>query len=683
MGQGFKNRKRKDSAAMQNLVITDSGEELVARLIAGTATAAFTKVSASDHDYSRVELKSLTGLEGIRQTVAVSGVSRAGAAMVEVLAAMDNSGVEAGYYTRALGLYAEDGEGDEVLFGVSIETENPFYLPPFCGKTVSSITYRLNVKVDNSAQIKVEMNPGAYPTIEQVEWVQGAIGTHASSTIYSEGGIHGLRYFEGALQVREPSGEWADVGGGGGIPPSNVINPKIKAGDGQLTITWGDPGDTIVEGKTLCTWKGTKLVQKVGGFPESIKDGEVLVDNQTLDAYKDDGFVVQNLTNGAVYYFALFPYADTGAANANVRNRISGAPQPYKIMTVNIDLSNRDPLTSVTYADDAVGMEPKSAAWDGFFGHYPVLFKDGAEVGKLNPGNFAQFEDGSAADITSGEAGDVMVAFPRRGVRISTVGDTLKVSMTDDPDSPDFKYYAHERGDSRREAFYLGAYKGYVGSSKLRSLSGKTPTGGKTMGAFRGQAHAMGEGYENSGFYQLTFRQVMYILKYKNLDSQAAVGQGYVNATAVASTGGTNTKGMDYGDTFCNSQVKLFGLEDFWGNIWEWIDGVATDSTHNILTATDGFNDSATGYIIRGQGGDISTAYMSKPQGTSETGFLGKEASGSKATYFCDMVKSAPSCIGLFGGYRRYEDGAGAFCLYIGENLSASGDSLGSRLMFL
>jgi len=37
---------------------------------------------------------------------------------------------------------------------------------------------------------------------------------------------------------------------------------------------------------------------------------------------------------------------------------------------------------------------------------------------------------------------------------------------------------------------------------------------------------------------------------------------------------------MNYGSTSTsNLHVKLFGIEDFWGNIWEWVDGMTTDGT--------------------------------------------------------------------------------------------------------
>ena len=480
---------------MQNLVITSKGQELMSRLIAGTTTATFTKIAGSDHDYSGVSLEALTELEDVKQNVLVSKVTRTDLTLVEVLAALDNHDLTEGYYVKALGLYAKDGDGEEMLYAVSVETVAPDYLPAFSGKTISSITYRLITKVDNSEQVTLEVNPGAFPTIEQVDNIQKMIELHTATKVFSEEGVHGMRYFNDTLQVQNEAGEWVDVeGGGGGIAPNNVSDLKMKVGNEKLTITWSDPADTVVEGQTLCTWKGTKLVQKVGSFPENPKDGTLILDNQTRDKYKTNGFEITGLTNGETYYFALFPYSDTGEANTNVANRTKGTPQPFRTMTVRIDLANSNPSSCITYQDDAVGMTAKSSDWDNFFGHYPVLLKNGVEVGKLNPNNFAQFEDGSAADITSGDAGDVMIAFPRRGVKISTSGDILTISMTDDPDNSDFTYYAHTRGTTRKEVFYLGAYKGYVASSKLRSLSGKAPTASQTIGTFRTQAHANGTG---------------------------------------------------------------------------------------------------------------------------------------------------------------------------------------------
>ena len=62
----------------------------------------------------------------------------------------------------------------------------------------------------------------------------------------------------------------------------------------------------------------------------------------------------------------------------------------------------------------------------------------------------------------------------------------------------------------------------------------------------------------------------MFILKYKNLNCQTALGRGYVDKTSSGSTvqtGLTNTKGFNYGLTTSgtdstNNRVKFLGIED-------------------------------------------------------------------------------------------------------------------------
>jgi hypothetical protein len=501
---------------------------------------------------------------------------------------------------------------------------------------------------------------------------------HIAKGINTENGIHGLRYYNDVLSFYNGTA-WIEIEtGSGGVAPGNVSGINIAPGSGVLKIKFTDPDDTA--------WAGTKVVMKAGSYPNNERDGTVILDNTTKNTYSENPFTQSGLTNGTTYYFGFFPYSADGAVNYNVANRGTGTPVAYRTMGITIDLANSNPATSLTYTDDAVGMTPGSTAWDDFFGHYPVMLLNGVENYKLNPNNFAQKVDGvTAADITSGNDGDVMIAFPRRGVTISTSGNIVTIKMTDNPDNAAFEYNAHTRGTTAKDKFYLGAYKGNTISSKLRSLSGKAPTATQTIGTFRTQAQANGAGYENSGFYQLIFRQCMYLLKYKNLNSQVALGRGYVDANSAAiATGGTNAKGMDFGEGTGKLQMKLFGIEDFWGNIWEWIDGLVTDASRNMLTANSSFNDTGSGYTNNGQGATANIGnYMSKPQGGTKTGFIAKEVSGSETTYFCDYASLLASCVACFGGYWSDASGAGAFRLHVTYAASDSYAAVAARLMYL
>lgn len=304
-------------------------------------------------------------------------------------------------------------------------------------------------------------------------------------------------------------------------------------------------------------------------------------------------------------------------------------------------------------------------------------------VGYLDPDDFSKFADGTDADITSGDAGDVMIEIPKLGVKIATSGDTLTVQVTDDPNKEGFQYYAHTRqtmGD--RDKVYIGAFLASNVSSKLRSLSGKTPIE-TSLTEMRTLAQTNGSGYEQIAFYQLTLLQCLFLIKYKNRDSQTALGMGYTassNASAVQ-TGGTVAKGMDFGETTGTQQMKFLGIEDFWGNYCQWLDGLVSSSDYHALTATTNFNDDGTGYNDLGKIVISDTyGYMKTPQGTNETGFIIKQGNGSQTTYFADSVFLGRGGIAYFGGGCADGSSVGAFCLIV---LSFPEGKLGGRLMYL
>lgn len=362
---------------------------------------------------------------------------------------------------------------------------------------------------------------------------------------------------------------------------------------------------------------------------------------------------------------------------------------PPVVYGVSIDLTNSNPETAVTYTDDAVGMTAGSADWYTnpiFKKIKPCLFKDGAVVGYLNPDNFAQFEDGSPADITSGDAGDVMIEIPKTGYKISKVDNTLTVQITDAADKDGFSYMAHTReNEGDRDKLYIGAFLGSVAGDKLRSLSGKTPTNYETIGSFRTKAQANGQGYDQFAFYPMTLLQCLYLIKYKNLNSQAALGMGYVNSDDYMpkDTGATLDKGMDFGSSDAYTQMKFLGIEDFWGNLYQWIDGLVASGDGNALVATTGFNDDGNGYTDKGFVSNGDGGYMKIPQGTNDLGFMFHTGGGSSTTYFSDSADFYAGCVPFFGGCFFDDAYAGAFRLCVGYDASSADVDIGARLMFL
>lgn len=93
-----------------------------------------------------------------------------------------------------------------------------------------------------------------------------------------------------------------------GFPPGDVTSISSTVNNGRVLIKWSDPKDTVVDGTTISAWKGTLLIRNADHYPESIKDGDVVVDNTTRDAYKNTWYTDSGLTNNHKYYYRFFPY---------------------------------------------------------------------------------------------------------------------------------------------------------------------------------------------------------------------------------------------------------------------------------------------------------------------------------------------------------------------------------------
>ena len=368
-----------------------------------------------------------------------------------------------------------------------------------------------------------------------------------------------------------------------------------------------------------------------------------------------------------------------------------------KIYGVKIDTTNSNPLSALIYTDNAVGFTPalgnngvfNAGSWTDKFPFNaikPCLYKNGAVNYYLNPNNYAQKVDGvTASDITSGTDGDVMIEFPKIYWKFETIGTDLYIKYSDTQIDSTYKCLAHLRGTTEKDKCYISAYMGYSLTSKLRSLSGKTPTATTTIGAFRTLAQANGAGYDQMAYYQLLMLQVLYTIMFKNRDSQTALGRGYVDGNiASIATGGSNAKGMFYGETTGKLQNKFCGIEDFYGNCYYWIDGFFSDASRNILIANQIFNDTGSGYANYGVGAiaDVS-GYISTIQGTTETGFVIKAATGSTTTHYCDFGGLAASILPAFGGSWTDAYDAGAFQLYGYNSTAYSYVTVAARIMAL
>lgn len=369
--------------------------------------------------------------------------------------------------------------------------------------------------------------------------------------------------------------------------------------------------------------------------------------------------------------------------------------EPPKIYGVRIDKTNSNPLTAVTYINDAVGMSPAPAGggasgWDNVFPFNqirPVLFKDGKVVAELSRNDFSKDVGGSPVDITSGVAGDVMIEFPKVFWKITSNTDEIIVQFSEKRIDERWKALAHTRGDVEKEKIYVGAYLASESAGKYRSLSGKTPVINRPFDTHRSSCKANGVGYEMTTFYQILLLQILYLTKYKSLDSQTALGKGYAASTNTTSTqtGGANNKGLDYGEISGTQQMKFCGVEDFWGNYYWVFDGAVTDTNWNLLIGTDSYNSTGSGYNNFGQTSAANIkGYVKDIRGTTETGFIAKNTEGSASTWFCDYGAVHANCVPRFGSHFSSDQYNGAFNMVIDMDKGSSATPiLGARISFV
>lgn len=280
-------------------------------------------------------------------------------------------------------------------------------------------------------------------------------------------------------------------------------------------------------------------------------------------------------------------------------------PNPYPIYTVVIDLDDPNPNTRCTYADDAKDMipmnylSPSENDWANKFPFNqirPCVF-DSANYtpGKVpksyvKPNNYRQYLD-STTSISSND--DVMVEFPRFFHRVKTIGRKLYVSICEVKSTNEFNNFSHLKPDGTYASrIYIGAYLTYASSSKAYSQYGKTLTQ-TTISTHRTNASARGAQLMN--YYMISMLQLLYVMAFKTTSTQK-YALGNITTSSILATGTTDAKGMYF--THDNGkqgqqQMKIFGVEDLWGNYTCFTEGTKTSagSISNTVNIHLGYKD--------------------------------------------------------------------------------------------
>lgn len=340
--------------------------------------------------------------------------------------------------------------------------------------------------------------------------------------------------------------------------------------------------------------------------------------------------------------------------------RLTPTTDPNGLVTVAI---TTEPQPAV---GTGAGSSPfdRYAPWSGMY--VCNLSADGTETAKQGDGSFSY------------STADVMVYIPEFYYRVI--------------DTENIRYFYISDGQTGGFEVHPGSGKyvaRYDTSAGYASVTGTAPLVNITRATVRTQSRAKGSGWDGYDYVTWCAVWLLYLVEFSDWNSQSVIGAGITGASAAQNNGGTDSMTYHTGraegaDTL--SAVQYRNIENPWGNVWQWIDGINFNNlVPYICTAPINYaDDTTTDYTEAGatlpSSGWIMEIGLSLD---SSWGFLPDSSGGSASSYISDYVYSGSGWkVLMIGGGWGSSSNAGIFCFHANYSSSDIGASFGSRILY-
>lgn len=240
----------------------------------------------------------------------------------------------------------------------------------------------------------------------------------------------------------------------------------------------------------------------------------------------------------------------------------------------------------------------------------------------------------------------------------------------------------------------------------LCSIGSAKPYSGLTQNATRANTRAIsakrGSGWSQWYAATVAASQMLMMIEYNTFNLQSAIGMGAVSkaddgATSMTEyTGATIPLGNDSGVVVNANGVQIVsyrGEENFWGNIWTWVDGINVYcyGEHEIYIADHAFVDNtANGYKATGFTAAKVNGYVSAfGFGDDEFDwlFIPSETTGNSSLPVGDHYWQNATYNGWLvahlGGRWVSGSDAGAFCWHLYDSSGSRDRGIGGRLVYV
>lgn len=466
-------------------------------------------------------------------------------------------------------------------------------------------------------------------------------------------------------------------------PASLTLNMTAKSG--KFTVTRKGSG-------TISATSSNTNVATVGAINQTT--GEVTI--SSVNDTSGTATITFKVAEDSNY---LAPANKTGAVTASFREYLYG---------FDITLSDSNPATRVSYPSDVensafakavmnFGAAFSYGGWPSTPGSKfmprPCMLKyDGTVAYYLNPNDYTKKTDGTASDVANVNfGGNAMMEWPKIYVKRWESGGVYHFRCSDVKVDGDYECWSnYDKNSHEIPHFYTPIFFGSKDSSnRLRSISGQANMVSQT--AQTEVTYAKNNGadiwYTEVAADRFLIQDLL-VMMFKSTDLQATAGMGVVSASAAIAPGTMNARGLFWGSNDKTSGVKVFGMENWWGNIWRRTAGwmlvnnehklKLTRGTKDGTTAAD-YNFDGTGYLTTGAK-LTANGYISSMK-TERYGRLPIAASGSSTTYEADYTyQNFGTRYAVAGGIWYSDLYAGPFYTDLDITPGITGTDLGAAL---
>jgi len=240
---------------------------------------------------------------------------------------------------------------------------------------------------------------------------------------------------------------------------------------------------------------------------------------------------------------------------------------------------------------------------------------------------------------------------------------------------------------------------------KLSSVAGIKPISGNQNTLTRANARILAEnrgtGWQLFDFNQLSALQLLFMTEYATLNSQSIfegvtdLASGLGNeAINTGYTAGVGAGSLDLGNTsgevsvLATQPFSYRGIENWYGLIWQWIDGINIKEDYNPWIADHDYIDDTfaapyvdTGLTLVAANGFVSAIEFDS---VNDFAFLASAVAGSSSTYLCDYYFQATgNRVAKFGGGWNSKTDAGAFVLHLTDSSARAYLAFGARIVYV